>query len=148
MTEKLNTHTQPNDTIDRRKLIPGKKRCDWCEREALLVYECACKTSDGTVLWYDLCDDCRCTKAPLLDGGPEYSRSIGEPTRATNVYGPRPIHPGFRCRDCGSEEYPLLGHTLDRPGVDQTRCVPCLLRHFGKTNRTIKPTPEASPHLL
>lgn len=33
----------------------------------------------------------------------------------TNVYGPRPRDCGFRCKDCGSQEYPLFGVALACP---------------------------------
>jgi len=144
MSEKLNTNTQPNDSTDRRKVVPGKKRCDWCERPAAVVYECACKTAEGAVLWYDLDDDCIGTKAPLLGGGPPYRRGAPENTRATNLYGPRPRNGGFRCRDCGTGEYPLFGHTVARHPIDATRCRPCLLSYFKREGKDFKPTEEAA----
>jgi len=35
--------------------------------------------------------------------------------RITEVFGPRPRHPGFKCMDCGSTEYPIFGVALAVP---------------------------------
>lgn len=60
-----------------------------------------------------------------------------------NVYGPRPQGAGYRCKDCGSDAYPLFGHTVAGSMSDETRCSTCLERYGRRRARYWVPSQEA-----